>query len=179
MGLDISKRNMLFQEKKDICGKNYEKSLAFFLLKNEGNAASSCCSPGVGGFHHKKVSAVPATKPDTPGKNSESDSEQLFRKFPPKYLPKMLPNLLPHYSSFPQISPSFHILRFKRAPQLRPSHKGCGEGKFLYFFSLQNLAKLSFELLQTNNSKLSGWSKNSFDCKILYFQQRKHLKQKL
>ena len=48
-------------------------------------------------------------------------------KFPPKYLPEMLPNLLPHYSSFPQISPSFHILRFKRALQLRPSHKGCGK----------------------------------------------------
>ena len=30
-------------------------------LKNLGNAGGSWCSPGVGGFHHKKVSAVPAT----------------------------------------------------------------------------------------------------------------------
>ena len=36
-------------------------------------------------------------------------------------------------------SPSFHILRFKRAAQLRPSHKGCGRENFLNFgFGFKN-----------------------------------------
>ena len=83
MGLDISKGNMLFSVKIKLRGGvqfvvTLLKKVRQKYLRNEGNAASSCCSPGVGGFHHKKVSAVPATKPDTPGKNSESDSKQLF-----------------------------------------------------------------------------------------------------
>ena len=108
-------------------------------------------------FTTRKCQRCRQRNPTPREKTLNQTQNNCSEKFPPKYLPKMLPNLLPHYSSFPQISPSFHILRFKRAPQLRPSHKGCGEGKFLYFFSLQNLAKLSFELLQTNNSnKLPG-----------------------
>ena len=78
-------------------------------LKNEGNAASSCCSPGVGGFHHKKVSAVPATKSDTPGKNSESDSEQLFRQISPQIFAQNAPKFA---STLFQFSPDISLLPY-------------------------------------------------------------------
>ena len=105
------------------------------------------------GFHRKKVSAA---KHDTPGKNSESDASNCSDKFPQKYwnFPKFASNIgafpnLPQILELSQIcfriirvssrSPSFHILRFKRAAQLRPSHKGCGRENFLNFgFGFKN-----------------------------------------
>ena len=81
----------------------------------------------------ESVGGAAATKHDTPGKNSESDASNCSDKFPPNI--GTFPNLLPHYSR----SPSFHILRFKRAAQLRPSHKGCGRENFLNFgFGFKN-----------------------------------------
>ena len=54
----------------------------------------------------------------------------------------MPPSFSPPSSSsvFPKcLLPSFHILRFKRAAQLRPSHKGCGRENFLNFgFGFKN-----------------------------------------
>ena len=84
-------------------------------------------------FTTRKCQRCRQRNPTPRGKTLNQTQSNCSDKFPPKYLPEMLPNLLPHYSSFPQISPSFHILRFKRALQLRPSHKGCGKENISIF----------------------------------------------
>ena len=153
MGLDISKGNMLFsvrrnaeevfKSREELFGemsraylrslwKDYQKKRQTYL-KKRGKCGRQLVLPWGGWISPQESVSGAGNETRHPGKNSESDGSNCSDKFPPKYLPEMLPNLPPHYSSFPQISPSFHILRFKRAPQLRPSHKGCGKENISLF----------------------------------------------
>ena len=126
--MNISERETCCSVKKEmqrrctVCGKMIKKGKIF---EKRGKRGRQLVLPWGGWISPQESVSGAGNETRHPGKNSESDSSNCPDKFHPKYLPKMLPNLLPHYSSSPQISPSFHILRFKRAPQLRPSQKGC------------------------------------------------------